>query len=281
MSTLRELYNFARREFATADVPVSDVSILAEEFLGADRGYILLHGEEEAASEKAEKFITAVNKRKNHEVLQYILGYWWFMDMKLKVTEGVLTPREDTEVLVRCAADFIGDKAMRGIDLCGGSGAVGLGIISLCKNAFVTEAELFPAPIAVMKENIPLYGDGRVTLKKLDVLDKTAIKDYSELDFIVSNPPYIEKAEIATLETEVQKEPIEALDGGEDGLVFYRFITERWTSALKKGGLMAFEIGETQAADVSALMEKAGFENVSVLKDFAGLDRVVWGIKKS
>ena len=281
MSTLRELYNFGRREFNLADVPASDVGVLAEEFLGADRAYILLHGEEEVCEEKAERFLAAVGRRKNREVLQYILGYWWFMDMKLKVTEGVLTPREDTEVLVRCAADFIGDKAMKGMDLCGGSGAVGLGIVSLCKKAFVTEAELFPAPVAVMEENIPLYGDGRVELKKLDVLDKSAIKDYSELDFIVSNPPYIEKAEIATLETEVQKEPMEALDGGEDGLVFYRFITEHWTSALKKGGLMAFEIGETQAEAVSYLMEQAGFENITVLRDWAGLDRVVWGTKKS
>ena len=276
MSTLRELYNFGRREFAAADA-----GILTEEFLGADRAYILLHGEEEVPAEKAEKFLSAVERRKKHEVLQYILGYWWFMDMKLKVTEGVLSPREDTEVLVRCAADFIGDKAMKGIDLCGGSGAVGLGIVSLCENAFVTEAELFPAPIAVMEENIPLYGKDRVELKKLDVLDKMAIKDYSELDFIVSNPPYIEKAEINSLEAEVQQEPHEALDGGEDGLVFYRFITEHWSAALKKGGLMAFEIGETQAEAVSALMEKAGFENITVLTDWAGLDRVVWGIKKS
>lgn len=281
MSTLRELYNFGRREFAAADIPQSDCGILAEEFLGADRGYILLHGEEEVPEEKAERFKTAVNRRKNHEVLQYILGHWWFMDMKLKVTEGVLTPREDTEVLVRCAADFIGSKAMKGIDLCGGSGAVGLGIVSLCKNAEVTEAELFPAPLAVMEENIPLYGDGRVEIKKLDVLDKSKIKYYSGLDFIVSNPPYIEKAEIPTLEAEVRQEPMEALDGGEDGLVFYRFITENWTAALKKGGLMAFEIGETQAQAVSELMERAGFEDIRVLRDMAGLDRVVRGIKKS
>ncbi len=280
MRTLRELYNFGRRELAQSSIPQSDCAILAEEFLGRDRSYILLHGDEAADEAAAEKFITAINKRKDHEVLQYILGYWYFMDMKLKVAPGVLTPREDTEVLVRCAADFIGAEKMTGLDLCGGSGAVGLGVVSLCDKAEVTEAELFDAPLAVMAENVPAFGQGRVTVKKLDVLDKSAIKVYSELDFIVSNPPYIETAEISTLQEEVQKEPAEALDGGEDGLVFYRFITENWSKALRKGGLLAFEIGETQAADVTALMEKAGFEKITTIKDMAGLDRVVRGLKK-
>lgn len=280
MSTLKELYNFGRREFSVVGVPASDCSILAEEFLAADRAYILLHGHEEVPTEREKKFIEAVNRRKNREPLQYILGWWWFMDMQLKVKEGVLTPREDTEVLVRCAADYIGSKAMKGIDLCGGSGAVGLGIVSLCREAKVTEAELFTAPLEIMAENVPCFGQGRVEIKKLDVLDKSAIKDYSELDFIVSNPPYIEKAEIATLEAEVQQEPAEALDGGEDGLLFYRAITENWTAALRKGGLMAFEIGETQAEAVTALMAKAGFEDILTLRDMAGHHRVVRGIRK-
>jgi release factor glutamine methyltransferase len=277
--TLKELYNFGKKELENLDFPAFDCGCLTEKFFGANRKYILLNGNDEISPEKETEFRAAVAKRKANYPLQYILGYWYFADMKLAVQDGVLVPREDTEVLVDAAAKFIGDKKMSGIDLCSGTGAVALGIIQKCPRCSITAAEYYEIPLKCLNQNIKSYAGGRAVSEKLDVLKNSSIIKFKELDFVVSNPPYIESDEIAALQAEVQREPKEALDGGKSGLVFYEYIIGSWSAALKSGGLMAFEIGETQASAVSALFNENGFVNIQTIKDFAGLDRVVTAVK--
>lgn len=277
--TLKEIYNIGRKKLAGTEIPLSDCSCLAEEFLGADRKEILLRGDRQVDEEKAEEFLRAVEKRVERYPLQYILGYWYFCDMKLTVKDGVLCPREDTEILVRTAAEFIGNEGYRGIDLCSGTGAVALGIAEMCPKAKITAAELYHVPFQCLAENTEKYGGGRVAPMRGDILEASTAEKFSQLDFLVSNPPYIESGELPELQEEVRREPEAALDGGSDGLVFYREIIKLWSSCIRPGGLMAFEIGESQGEAVSRLMEK-DFRDIKVIKDMAGLDRVVCGIKR-
>lgn len=278
--TLRKLYNFGRKELALLDSPAFDCSCLAEKFLGADRKYILINGDLEADPRGEAEFLKAVAKRKENYPLQYLLGYWYFAGMKLSVMEGVLIPREDTECLVSAAVRYIGTANMEGVDLCAGTGAVALAVAQECTKAKITAVELFDVPLQCLSMNTERYGLGRVHPKRLDVLQVDAVHGFDKLDFILSNPPYIESGEIDLLQPEVRLEPRTALDGGKDGLEFYRCIVKGWKSALKTGGLLAFEIGEAQGGAVERLMAENGFVQIATEKDFSGLDRVVSGIKE-
>lgn len=277
--TLKELYLFGKQQLKLAEVEEEHALILSEEILGADRREIAVNGTREVEKPLEEQYKKAISLRKNNYPLQYILGYEYFCGLKFFVKDGVLIPREDTMVLVECGERFIGDKALSGLDLCAGTGAVAIGLSSLCKNAKITAVELFPVPLECLERNIASLSSGNVTLKKGDVLSEKTMEELEQVDFILSNPPYIEKKEIETLQIEVQKEPHTALDGGEDGLVFYKFIVEKWSKLLKKGGLLAFEIGETQGEDVRNLMNANNYANINVIKDLNGLDRVVFGCK--
>lgn len=275
--TLKELYNFGRHELAAFDFPTVDTAYLTEKFFGKDRQSILKEGNEVPDGDKQQAYIAAVKKRKEGFPLQYILGWWYFMDMRLRVKPGVLVPREDTEVLVRKAAEFIGDKPLKGVDLCSGTGAVALGIIHLCKNAELSAVELYSAPLECLEKNVGIYGKGRVKPEKRNVLEAPA--EGERYDFIVANPPYVTPSELEELQIEVKNEPREALIGGEDGLDYYRAICEKWTKCLVPGGLMAFEIGESQGEAVRDIMKAHGFENIEITEDFSGLDRTVSGVK--
>ena len=276
---LKELYILGKEQLNNLEDGDFDCLCLCNKFLSADRKRIILDGNLEIEESFQQSFLSAVEKRKSGYPLQYILGSWSFMDMELKLRDGVLIPREDTEVLVRSASSIIGDRPLIGADLCSGTGAVALGIISLCKKAELTAMELYPIPLACLEENVNKYGQGRVSALKGDVLNKETARSYKSLDFIVSNPPYIATKEINTLQKEVRLEPTAALDGGTDGLIFYREITELWTPSLKTGGFLAFEIGETQFAQVKSIMENCGYKNISLHKDFGELDRVIIGTK--
>lgn len=268
--TLKELYLYGKK-----NLPEEVESlILCEEFYGMNRTDIIMKPNFELDEAR---FFDAIKRRTNGEPLQYILGFWTFDDMNLTVKNGVLIPREDTMVAVNCAVDFIGNNNFHGLDLCSGTGAIALSIAKNCKNSSIEALELYPIPLECLAENIKKYGNGQVSFKKADVFEE--YKNYSELDFIVSNPPYIEKKDIKTLQTEVQNEPHTALDGGEDGLDFYRIICNNWSKCLKNNGFLSVEIGETQGQDVKKLFLTNNFKNVEILKDFNGLDRAVCGKK--
>lgn len=206
------------------------------------------------------------------------------MDLTLQVGEGVLIPREDTAVLVTQAADALKRKmvdgnTLRGVDLCAGTGAVALALCSHCRGLQITAVEWYDTAYQYLLKNLASYPKLRVVPLYGDVLDARLQKKagLTQLDFIVSNPPYISVQELPSLQAEVRQEPNSALNGGRDGLLFYRAIAEIWVPRLKPGGYIALEIGESQAEQVCALLRDAGLTKITVYKDLAGLDRTVTG----
>ena len=278
--TLRSLYNEARRRLTAAgiDSPAFDAVCLIELVFGVNRGDLLLRGQEEADAAGEEQFEALLRRREAREPLQYLLGAWEFMDMSLKTGPGVLCPREETELLCQTVAGYLKDTPCRGLDLCAGTGAVALGIARLCPKAEIQAVELSDQAAGYLRQNVETFGEGRVQVMMGDVLSPEFAARFADgsLDFIASNPPYIASGELPGLQEEVQQEPSLALDGGEDGLVFYRAIAKLWAPKLHPGGVLAVEIGEEQAEAVSSLFAEAGI-SCRTEQDFNGLDRVIHG----
>lgn len=263
----------ARLTEAGCEDAAFDARCLLEDFGGLPRG----HAADDTPLTEAQTAAldAALSQRAEGRPLQYILGEWEFLALTLKVGEGVLIPRPDTELLCEVAAEQLrGVSAPRVLDLCAGSGCVGLGVASLCPGAQVTEVELSDAALPYLRQNLLRYPDYAVTLRQADVL-----ADYAAFvgpyDAILSNPPYIPTADLATLQIEVQQEPKMALDGAEDGLLFYRTIAEHWCEKLSPNGFVAVEVGIGQAEDVAALFAAQGLENTAIYPDLAGIPRVV------
>ncbi len=228
--------------------------------------------------------LVAANARAAGRPLQYILGKWDFLALTLAVGDGVLIPRPDTELLCETAAvwlDAHGGAFPSVLDLCAGSGCVGLGVASLCKvPVCVTAVELSEAAFPYLQKNIARYPQYAVRAVKADVL-RDAADFTTSYTAILSNPPYIPTGDLPHLMREVQHEPKMALDGAENGLRFYRVIADKWIEKLQDGGLCAVEVGVGQAADVAALLKEAGLFDVTIHRDLGGIPRVVMGIKKT
>ena len=213
-----------------------------------------------------------VSRRKNSEPLQYILGSAEFMGLQFYVDKNVLIPRADTETLVETVLDVLNGQSAKVLDIGTGSGCIGTSIAHFNKNVSITFLDISENALEIAKRNSKANGvSGKFFL--MDIL-----KEYpnEKFDVIVSNPPYIRPDVIETLQTEVKDyEPYTALYGGNDGLDFYRRITDIAPQMLKNNGLLAFEIGYDQGEDVSALMN--GFYDVRIIKDLCNNDRVVIG----
>ncbi len=282
--TYRQLYLWARGELQRAgvDTPGTDAALLCGHFFGLDRPGLALHGQEACPPAKRGAFQQAVAQRAARRPLQYILGRWGFMGLSLWVGEGVLVPREDTAVLVEEVSKRLEGAALpRGLDLCAGTGAVGLGICSLRPDAQVACVEVSPAAMGYLEKNLSAYPQYRARAFQGDILDpRTARAFQGGLDFLAANPPYIAAHEWVALQPEVRQEPALALDGGADGLGFYRAIGALWAPLLRPGGVLGVEIGESQAEAVCAIFQGHGFTGLSLHKDWAGLPRAVLGIKE-
>lgn len=255
-----------------------DARCLLEDIGGLPRGR--MPDDTSLADDTYARLQEALARRADGYPLQYILGEWDFLSLTLRVGEGVLIPRADTEVLCETAAKHLrGVDSPRVLDLCAGSGCVGLGIASLCAGAQVTAVELSDAAMAYLNENIARYPTLAVTAVRADVLTDAArfAEDY---DAIVSNPPYIPTADMDTLMREVQHEPRMALDGSADGLRFYRVIADVWSHRLRDGGFCAVEVGIGQADAVAALFTAAGLADVYTVNDLCGVPRVVCGFRR-
>ena len=278
--TAKEAYIAAKRRLSDAgnDAAAFDAAALCEKFLGMTRADVLLHPECPVEAGQAAALLSAADLRANGEPLQYLLGHWPFLDLDLKVGRVVLCPREETELLVRTAAARLPRNA-RVLDLCAGTGAVGLGLCSLRPDVRVLCGEKEEAALSYLFKNCEAYPDFQVTPLKLDAFLKSDAQRVGALDGFLSNPPYIERAELSHLQAEVRREPRAALDGGEDGLAFYRAIASIWLPHLLPGGFAAVEIGESQGAAVRALFSEAGLQKVEILLDFSNLPRVVCGVK--
>lgn len=274
---LKDLYLKLRGILSEAEIeaPELEARLLIEGVTGMNRASQIANSNSEISGEIQEKLISMAQKRAGHLPLQYILGKWSFMGFEFKVGEGVLIPRDDTEVLVGLCLDYL--KASDGktaLDLCAGSGAVSVALDKLA-NADVTAVELSDKAYNFLLENIK---GTNIKPHKGDIFECYRDFEAKSFDLIASNPPYIKTDEIETLQTEVGYEPKTALDGGADGLDFYRAIARRWTPLLKSGGAMAFELGEGQAEYVGGLMADHGYINIKTAKDLGGTDRAIIGI---
>ena len=286
MRTLQVIYLEGKQRLQNAgnESPAFDAICLFEHVFHMNRQDLMLHGNtKQATLEQETEFFSLIEQRAKKRPLQYILGEWPFLDFHLKMGEGVLIAREDTTVLVETAAKLIQTKQATILDLCAGTGAVGLGIASLLSTAHVTCVEKYAPAFAYLQQNIALckeQGIENVVALQGDILSEAFASAFQDIDTIVSNPPYIETAVLPTLQEEVQKEPTTALDGGEDGLLFYRAIADIWIPKIKTGGIVAVEIGEGQETAVARLFADAGVEQIQFEKDSGNIIRVVAGIKK-
>ena len=284
--TYKELYEFGKIKLAEAGIAEAalDARLLLEYICHTDRNELIVHAERERSDMEEQFYRVLIEKRASRIPLQHITGEQEFMGLCFKVNQHTLIPRQDTEILVEEALHRLGD-GMRILDMCTGSGCI---LLSLLKDSNECEGigiDISEKALAVARENaerlqldaVFLEGDLFSPLEGF-VSERTTDRLF---DMIVSNPPYIETAVIETLMPEVRDhEPAAALDGREDGLYFYRRIIAQAPLHMRKGAHLLFEIGCGQGDMVMSLMREAGFEQVGLFQDYAGLNRVVCGTKR-
>lgn len=281
--TIREIIiKYSEELKDISDTPRLDIELLLEKALGGvDRLYIHLNINKELTKEQEEHFLELIKERLNGRPIAYIVGNREFMGLDFYVKEGVLIPRPDTEPLVEEVIELCKDKGDVSIlDIGTGSGAITISLAKYIEKSKLMSFDISDIPLEVGKKNAIDNGvDSKIEFAKSDLF--SAIKDKDiRFDVIVSNPPYIPKKDIETLHTQVKDyEPYNALEGGEDGLDFYRDITEQSLSYINEGGILAYEVGHDQADDVSQIMKNNGYVNIYTKKDLQGIDRVVIGFK--
>ena len=283
--TLRDLLTEGEHALQSAGIEdwKMDAWYLMEETLQVIRTRYLMDSGRAVSEEEKTRYLEQIDKRASHIPLQHLTGHQEFMGLNFQVSEDVLVPRQDTEILVEEALKYV-HSGMKLLDMCTGSGCILLSIVKLaaelkdCKEVTGTGVDLSEKALKIAQENRRNLGLEQTTaLLQSDLFEQVN----GTYDMIVSNPPYIASEVITTLSEEVKDhEPMMALDGGTDGLDFYRIIIEKSPAYLAPKGMLFFEIGYDQGASVSQLMEK-NFENIHVIRDLAGLDRVVYGTCKA
>lgn len=281
--TFAELYAFSKKTLYDAhnESFIFDSCCIMEKFLGINRQDLITLGSNIPNVKQEEDFISAVKKRSSGYPLQYIIGKWEFMGNELFVGEGVLIPRDDTEVVVNTCIKYLKNKENPiVVDLCSGTGAIAITVAKIFPNAKVYAVELSKDAFSYLEKNIR-HND----VKNVIAVNDDISKCYGNFldntfDIIISNPPYVKSNVIPLLQTEIQNEPVMALDGGKDGLNFYRIISKNWISKLKNGGAIALEIGEEQAKFVSMMLDVQEICYIEVKRDIQNLDRAIFGLKK-
>ena len=275
--TYRELYDYGCDRLIGAGIEDNDARLdarlLLEYICHTDRNTLLVHGDSQRNDIEEQLYRVVIDKRASRIPLQHITGEQEFMGLTFKVNEHTLIPRQDTEILVEECLNRICDGA-RVLDMCTGSGCILLSLMKYSNGCQGVGADISAEALKVARENASKLGIMNVNFIESDLFDKIQ----GRYDMIVSNPPYIASKVIETLMPEVRDhEPMSALDGMEDGLFFYRSIVEASKEYMSNNAWLLFEIGYDQGESVSELMKDAGFCDVKVIKDYAGLDRVVLG----
>ena len=272
---LQEAFEYGKEQLKKAGIEdaVVDAWYLLEYVTGITRTMYFVNPEKELSKEEEEKYCQYIDTREKHIPLQHITGVQEFMGFLFRVNEHVLVPRQDTEVLVEHVLEVL-EANMDVLDMCTGSGCILLSLLKLKSQLNGTGVDISEKALEVANENAKQLGV-HAQLIQSDLFSDVE----GTFNVIVSNPPYIRTAVIEELKEEVKfHDPYIALDGKEDGLYFYRQIIQEAPKYLKEHGWLFFEIGHDQGKDVSSLMKDAGFRNVTVKKDLAGLDRVVFGV---
>ena len=281
--TYRELYEEGRRILEQAGLPDAalDARFLLEEVCGTNLQTLLVFPEKKVTEEEVNQYRAFVQRRKDREPTAMILGEWDFMGLTFRLNKSTLIPEQDTEVLVETALEELkrrgpGEAPLRILDLCTGSGCILLSLLHELRNAGGLGTDLSEEALEAARENAVRLGlQERGTFRQGDLWEPVGDERF---DLIVSNPPYVPTEVIPTLEPEVRcGEPYAALDGGEDGLVFYRRILKEAAGHLKPSGIIIVESGFDEAAQIAALMQDQKLRGIRTVKDYGGLDRVVLG----
>lgn len=281
--TYRELYEEGRRILEQAGLPDAalDARFLLEEVCGTNLQTLLVFPEKKVTEEEVNQYRAFIQRRKDREPTAMILGEWDFMGLTFRLNKSTLIPEQDTEVLVETALEELkrrgpGEAPLRILDLCTGSGCILLSLLHELRNAGGLGTDLSEEALEAARENAVRLGlQERGTFRQGDLWEPVGDERF---DLIVSNPPYVPTDVIPTLEPEVRcGEPYAALDGGEDGLVFYRRILKEAAGHLKPSGIIIVESGFDEAAQIAALMQDQKLRGIRTVKDYGGLDRVVLG----
>lgn len=281
--TYRELYEEGRRILEQAGLPDAalDARFLLEEVCGTNLQTLLVFPEKKVTEEEVNQYRAFIQRRKDREPTAMILGEWDFMGLTFRLNKSTLIPEQDTEVLVEIALEELkrrglGEAPLRILDLCTGSGCILLSLLHELRNAGGLGTDLSEEALEAARENAVRLGlQERAAFRQGDLWEPVGDERF---DLIVSNPPYVPTEVIPTLEPEVRcGEPYAALDGGEDGLVFYRRIMREAAGHLKPSGIIIVESGFDEAPQIAALMQDQKLRGIRTVKDYGGLDRVVLG----
>lgn len=279
--TYNNLYMDIRQQFNLAGLPAATLEAreLVSYAASKSRDELQRDGQLYVPMEIEGRARQLAQRHLDGEPVAYLIGEWEFYGLPLDISESVLIPRPDTEVLAAQTIEYVTTLTVpRVLDLCAGSGCIGLAVAANCPGAKVTLGEFSEPALRICRQNIRRNDLlARVVPYQMNALEKPATH-LGEFDCIVSNPPYIPAEDIALLDVSVKDyEPLLALNGGTDGLDFYRAISDKWREALKVGGRLYFEVGIGQSDDVLRIMRDNGFGDIQVVKDLNGIPRVVFG----
>jgi len=263
---------------AGIEAPVNDAGVIMCHVLKCDRAFLYSRGADELEENLLKIYFDLLEQRASKVPLQHITGFQEFMSLPFEVGRNVLIPRQDTEILVETVINLCKKNRHERVDILDvgtGSGCIAVSLAYYIPRSFVTAVDIKPEALAVARKNAAINGvSDRIRFVKSNLFDNL---DGEKFDFIVSNPPYIRSGDIESLQDEVKcHEPLAALDGGIDGLDFYRAIVSKAPDFLKEEGMLVFETGYDQAYAVKELM-KDYFMDIEIKKDLAGIDRVVTG----
>lgn len=278
--TIFEAYNSTKKKLEAAGIEdfVFEAKQIIKHITGLNAAQILTNYNQRLTEFQQNNLTALIHQREVRYPLQYIFGEWDFYGRRFKVGVGVLVPRADTETLVEHGLEFLkGKNDARVLDLCAGSGCIGITVAKECVDSAVTMVEKYDEALGYLLKNIELHNAFNAKALKGDIFKGSAAEE--KYDLILSNPPYIPKTEMKEISPETEFEPETALIADDNGMEFYKAITENYKNSLKTGGMLCFEVGINQYKKVKEILENAKFCNVEVRKDLNGIERVVSGIK--
>ena len=283
MVTIGELYTNVKAILQKADIEdyMFEAQCIMEQNFSAKLPRILLESGSPVPENTIKKVQEMLDKRLTGFPLQYILGEWEFYGLTFKVGEGVLIPRPDTETIIDTVLEKYKEKISGTpviADLCSGSGCIAITLRKQIPDSKVTAVEFSDDALKYLKINAEL-NNADINIVKADVLDEKTAGNFSSLDFLVSNPPYLTADEMDSLQKEVTFEPDFALRGGSDGLDYYRKITSLWKKTIKIGGVILYEIGMGQENEVEKILLENGFSDITESRDGAGIIRIISATK--
>ena len=279
--TIFEAYNSTKKKLEKAGVEdyLIEPKQIIKHITGLSATQILTNYNRPLTEYQENNLIALVHQREVRYPLQYIFGEWDFYGRGYFVGPGVLVPRADTETVIEAGIEFLkGKESPQVLDLCAGSGCIGITLAKEIPTAKVTLVEKYEEALRYAEKNIERNEAFNAVALQGDIFQKCAAD--GEYDLIVSNPPYISEEEMKIISPETKFEPETALKAEDDGLEFYKAITENYKDSLKDGGMLCFEVGFTQSLKVKEILKNAGFKDIEIKKDLNDVDRVVTGIKR-